>query len=65
MIIAMSNVVRPSFQATSDEMPQRLIRAGYLRPALRYDPKAIASAIARMKQDLRGQANDGEGPTAA
>jgi hypothetical protein len=62
---AMSNVVQPSFLATSNEMAERLIKAGYLQPALRHDSKAIASAIARMKQDLRGQANDGEGPTAA
>jgi hypothetical protein len=62
--VAMSNVVQPSFPATS-EMAERLIKAGYLQPALRHDSKAIASAIARMKRDLRGQANDGEGPTAA
>jgi hypothetical protein len=65
MIFAMSNVVRPSFLATSNEMAERLIKAGYLRSALRHDPKAIASAIARMKQDLRGHANNGEGPTTA
>jgi hypothetical protein len=65
MILAMNNVVRPSFPASSNEMAERLIKAGYLLPALRYDPQAIASAIARMKQELRGQANDGgEGPTA-
>jgi hypothetical protein len=65
MIFVMSNVVRTSFPATSDEVVEKLIKAGYLRPALRHDSKAIASAIARMKQDLRGQANDGEGRTAA
>jgi hypothetical protein len=63
--VAMSNVVQPSFPATSNEMAERLIKAGYLQPALRHDSKAIASAIARMKQDLRSQPNDGEGPTAA
>jgi hypothetical protein len=51
---AMSNVVHPSFPATSNEMAERLIKAGYLQPALRHDSK-------RMKQDLMGQAN--EGPT--
>jgi hypothetical protein len=65
MIFAMSNVVRPSFPAASNEMAERLIKAGYLQPALRHDSKAIAIAIAQMKQDLRSQANDGEGPTAA
>jgi hypothetical protein len=65
MIFAMSNVVRPSFPAASNEMAERLIKAGYLQPALHHDPKAIAIAIAQMKQDLRSQANDGEGPTAA
>jgi hypothetical protein len=44
-------------------MAERLIKAGYPQLALRHDSKAIASPIARMKQDLR--ANDGEGPTAA
>jgi hypothetical protein len=41
MIFAMSNVVRPSFPAASNEMAERLIKAGYLQPALRHDPKAI------------------------
>jgi hypothetical protein len=59
MIFAISNVVQPCFLATSNEMAE----AGYLQLALRHDSKAIASPIARMKQDLR--ANDGEGPKAA
>jgi hypothetical protein len=50
-LCAMSNVVQPSFPATSNEMAERLIKAGYLQQALRHDSKAIASAIARMKQD--------------
>jgi hypothetical protein len=60
----MSKVVQPSFPAASNEAAERLIKAGYLRPELRHDSKAIARAIARMTQDLRGEGND-EGPTAA
>jgi hypothetical protein len=64
MIFVMSKVVQPSFPANSNKTAERLIKAGYLRPELRHDSKAIARAIARMKQDLRGKAND-EGPTTA
>ena len=31
----------------------KLINAGYLRPEQQHDADAIATAIARMKQDLR------------
>jgi hypothetical protein len=60
----MSNVVRSSFQAASQELVAKLVKAGYLRPALRDDPAAVANAIARLKQDLRGGGDDG-GPQAA
>ena len=50
----MSNVVRSSFQAASQELIAKLIKAGYLRPALRNDADAVTTAIARLKQDLRG-----------
>jgi hypothetical protein len=46
-------------------MAERLIKARVSAAALRHDSKAIAIAIAQMKQDLRSQANDGEGLTAA
>jgi hypothetical protein len=49
----MSNVVRSSFQAGSRELITKLVKAGYLRPALRYDADAVTAAIARLKQDLR------------
>jgi len=49
----MSNVVRSSFQAASQELIAKLVKAGYLRPALRHDADAITAAIARLKQDLR------------
>ena len=60
----MSNVVRSSFQAASQELVAKLVKASYLRPALRDDPAAVANAIARLKQDLRGGGDDG-GPQAA
>jgi hypothetical protein len=50
----MSNVVPSSFQAASQELIAKLIKAGYLRPALRNDADAVTTAIARLKQDLRG-----------
>jgi hypothetical protein len=50
----MSNVVRSSFQAASQELIARLVKSGYLEPALRNDPDAITIAIARLKEDLRG-----------
>ena len=50
----MSNVVRSSFQAASHELIAKLIKAGYLRPALRNDADAITTAIAQLKEDLRG-----------
>jgi hypothetical protein len=54
----MNNVVRSSFQAASQELIARLIKAGYLQPALRNDADAITTAIARLKEDLRGERDD-------
>lgn len=45
-------------------MIEKLIKAGYLRPAQRRDAAAITRAIAKMKDDLRGARND-DGPTGA
>ena len=42
----------------------KLIKAGYLQPALRNDADAITTAIAQLKEDLRGGGDD-EGPQAA
>jgi hypothetical protein len=61
----MSNVVRSSFQAASRELIARLVKAGYLRAALRHDADAITAAIARLKRDLRSGGGDDESPTAA
>ncbi len=68
----MSKVIRSPFQAASREMIAKLVKAGYLLPALRHDADAITRAIAQMKQDLRGRggdddprAADDEGPSAA
>jgi surfactin synthase thioesterase subunit len=55
----MSKVVRPLFRATSEELITKLINAGYLQPALRNDPDCITTAIAHLKEDLRGGGNDG------
>ena len=57
----MSNVVPSSFQAASQELIAKLIKAGYLRPALRNDADAITTAIARLKQDLRDGGGDNDG----
>jgi hypothetical protein len=35
----------------------KLVKAGYLRPEQQHDADAITSAIAKMKQDLRGGGN--------
>jgi hypothetical protein len=61
----MSNVVRPSFQPASRELIDRLVKAGYLPPALRHDADVVTAAIARLKRDLRNGGGDDEGPTAA
>jgi hypothetical protein len=58
------NVVRSAVQAASRELVAKLIKAGYLRSALRNDSAAIANAIVRLMQDLRGGGDDG-GPQAA
>jgi hypothetical protein len=50
----MSNVVRSSFQAASQELIAKLVKAGYLQHALRNDADAITTAITRLKEDLRG-----------
>jgi hypothetical protein len=60
----MSNVVRSPYQAASQELITKLVKAGYLQPALRNDADAITTAIARLKDDLRGGGDD-EGPRAA
>ena len=63
-ISAMSNVLQSFLQPASRELIARLIKAGYLPPALRDDADAVTAAIARLKQDLRN-GGDNEGPTAA
>jgi hypothetical protein len=61
----MSNVIQSPYQAGSREMVAKLIKAGYLQPALRNEADSITLAIARMKQDLRGAGGNDDGPTAA
>jgi hypothetical protein len=60
----MTNAVRSSFQTASQELIARLIKAGYLQTALRNDADAITTAIARLKEDLRGERED-DGPRTA
>ena len=50
----MRKVARSPYQAASQELITKLIDAGNLQPALRNDADAITTAIARMKEDLRG-----------
>ena len=40
-------------QEASQELNAKLVRAGYLQPALRHDADAITTPIARLKEDLR------------
>jgi hypothetical protein len=47
------------------EMIAKLIKTGYLRPEHRHDADAITSAIANMKQDLRSDSSDDNGPALA
>jgi hypothetical protein len=54
----MSDVIRSPLQAASQELITRLVKAGYLQPALRNDADAITTAIARLKEDLRGGTDD-------
>ena len=54
----MRKVVRSPYQAASQELIAKLINAGYLQPALRDDAEAITTAIARLKEDLRGGGDD-------
>jgi hypothetical protein len=46
-------------------MIAKLVKAGYLQPALCNDADAITSAIAQMKQDLRGRGGDDDDSRAA
>jgi len=61
----MSNVAEFPYQAASHEMILKLIRAGYLQPALRNSAEAVTRAIAQMKEDLRSRRGDDDGPKAA
>jgi hypothetical protein len=54
----MNNVVRPHFRPAAEELITKLINGGYLQPAMRNDPEAITAAIVRLKEDLRGSANN-------
>jgi hypothetical protein len=49
-------------QEASQELIAKLVRAGYLQPALRHDADAVSTAIARLKEDLRGGRDDEDRP---
>jgi hypothetical protein len=49
-----NETVRSADRAPSLEMISKLVRAGYLLPALCDSADAVAHAIAAMKRDLRG-----------
>jgi hypothetical protein len=61
----MSKVVRRLYQPASQELIAKLIKAGYLQPALRNEPDAVTTAIGRLKENLRGRADDGDMPNRA
>jgi hypothetical protein len=60
----MTKVNRASPPEPSHELISKLIKAGYLQPALQEDADAITRAIARLREALRGRGED-EGPAAA
>jgi hypothetical protein len=45
-------------QSPSHELITKLVRPGYLQPSLIDDAVAVAKAIARLEQDLRGGGYD-------
>jgi hypothetical protein len=61
----MTKVNRASPPEPSQELIGKLIRSGYLQPALRHDADAITRAIAQLRKDLRGGGEDDAGPKAA
>jgi hypothetical protein len=58
----MSNVIRSSFQPVAREIIAKLVKAGYLQPAVHNNAEAITNAISQMKQDLRGRRDRDNGP---
>jgi len=51
----MTNIVPSPFQAGSQELIAKLIRAGYLQPTQSHDAAVVASAIARLKKYFKGR----------
>ena len=49
----MTKVNRDSTSEPSRELISKLVRSGYLQPALRHDPDAITKAIGQLRKDLR------------
>jgi hypothetical protein len=50
----MSKVIGSSGQEASKSLIAKLLKTGHLLPTLYHDPGAIAAAITRLKEDLRG-----------
>jgi hypothetical protein len=59
----MSAIKLPS-PSPHDELIMKLVRAGYLSSAKRHDPAAIARAITRLKDVMRGRPAEYDGPRA-
>jgi hypothetical protein len=55
----MNNVVRRHFRRAAEDLITKLVNGGYLQPAMGNDPDAITAAIVRLKEDLRGSADNG------
>jgi hypothetical protein len=54
----MNNAVWPNVRPAAEEFITKLIKGGYLQSALRNDPEAVTSEIVRLKEDLRGSADN-------
>ena len=61
----MPKITRASPPEPSQGLIAKLVRAGYLQPALRHDPDAITRAIAQLREDLRRGGDNNRGPKAA
>jgi hypothetical protein len=61
----MTKVTRAPPPDPSQELISKLIRAGYLQPALRHDPDAITRAVTQLREALRSGGGEDESPQAA
>ena len=59
----MTNVVRSSFQAASHELIAKLVKAGYLRPALCNDADAVTAPRVRDHKNPRESIHPNSDPS--